>query len=150
MGIIRRMFVDVCTESRLELDAPDMERVQTRFVELIFRNVWWSAVVLLAFVVTAPVSIGLGISVRHVVRDLGGGPLAIGITAAIVVSAVLGTGWFVLIPKLLKSGMRQALRDCGYDICRRCGYSLAQHGSPQCPECGTEREAKQPDADADG
>ena len=97
--------------------------------------------------VIAPVLayIGLGVPYIHDLIGFAGEPDEHWFSLIqIMVFSWIWSAW--IYRALYVKPVRRAMRDRGYDLCVSCGYDLKGIESPQCPECGAQREPM-PDPD---
>ncbi len=138
--MFREAFLDICTESRLDIDAETLKRIEAEFNAAVEKDRRLIVMILLGVVAMIAGGWIVGLTIMELVRVLGGGRTASIVVAATVTPTVLIGAWFVIFPPLLRRTMRRTLRNCGYDICVTCGYNLTATPSEKpCPECGKMR-----------
>lgn len=131
------MLLEIFAQSGVELDREQTQAVERRFEELLKASPRTNWLIMAGIAVMLVTGCVIGSGVVEVVERLGGSTLIVGITAGLVTPACLVGIWFLIFPRLMRRGMRQALRDCGHDVCVRCGYNLtATDAAGPCPECG--------------
>lgn len=108
-----------------------------------------TVVVWMVFVVAIPPWIGpmLQATLMRVGLSAGWAKVAAIVVLGAVNIAVFTFFWL----RLYVAGVRAALRECGHDVCRNCGYWLRGLGADTtcCPECGAAREPMEPPPAAD-
>jgi hypothetical protein len=126
----------------MELTDDQVRRVEKRLGSLVSDSPRFSIVISLAVMgmivagfaiseglMNGAQGLGLSYNVSMAIRIIGTPLLLIGV-------------WFALFPRIIRPRIRRAMRECGLNICIRCGYEL-EGLSPDtvCPECG---KAEQP------
>lgn len=136
-SIARAVFIDVATVGRLDIDPETVKRVERRIEEIARTD--RRLIVIIA--IGATTMVALGFAIGSCLLWLGNA-LDVPRTAGIIISAV-GTPatlialWFSILPRVMRRHVRRTLRECGVDLCSRCGY-LREGIEPEtrCPECG--------------
>ncbi|MCA9296818.1 MAG: hypothetical protein KC983_09875 [Phycisphaerales bacterium] len=135
----RRFFSEVIAATQAELTADQVRTVEKRLNIVASGDARFGWLV--GTFVVAMILIGYIFS-----EGLMQGAIALGLPyAAAMTIRIIGTPllligvWFALMPRIIRPRIRRAMRDCGLNICARCGYELK--GLPPdsvCPECGAE------------
>ena len=135
-----RTFVEICTESRLDIDPESMKRIESEFSTRLEGD--RRVVLMILGGIAAMIASGwiVGLSLVWVVGWLSGDRTASLVIAGTVTPLFLIGLWFLIFPRMLRRTMRRTLRECGFDICVPCGYNLsATPPEKPCPECGRMR-----------
>lgn len=149
----RRLFIDTVTASRLDLDAAELAEAERRFNDAASQD---RRIILVIVVGGLTMLIGgwtVGLALADGLQTIGVSPGPSTWIASSVTPVTFIAIWFTVFPRLIRRPIRRILRDCGHDVCVRCGYHLVgTDGTAACPECGQRDQpamgATAPNADA--
>jgi hypothetical protein len=137
------------TGANITLSARELKHVEKRSSQLFAeqqRRFW---IIMALAVATAGLSVTLGsmLLAPLLAATMGWRETWCKAGSALVIAILVTAVWMYMFVRLYVRPLRRALSEMGYEVCVRCGYWL--RGLPanvsNCPECGTERAAPNPE-----